>query len=120
LAPGRWVIVLNADDVYVRQRFTMAHEFKHVLDSEAQAIMFARVREPELVRERVADHFAACLLMPKVWVVRAWAGGIQGIVPLARMFEVSRVAMNWRLQELGLIGPIARCAGVPPATQQCA
>ena len=73
------MIVINAGDVYVRQRFTMAHEFKHVLDSPTQAIMFARVREPSLVRERVADHFAACLLMPKVWVVRAWTHGIQDI-----------------------------------------
>src|SRR5436305_56239 len=31
-AAGRWIITLNADEPRVRQRFSLMHEFKHVLD----------------------------------------------------------------------------------------
>ncbi len=31
-AGGRWVILVNRNDVWGRQRFSLAHEFKHVLD----------------------------------------------------------------------------------------
>ena len=31
---GRWLIGINQDDAPVRRRFTLAHEFKHVLDWE--------------------------------------------------------------------------------------
>lgn len=102
---GRWVIALNASESPTRQRFSLAHEFKHVLDSPYVAALYpnaygvsARDRA-----EQVCDHFAACLLMPRMWVKRVWSSGVQDVGQLARHFDVSTQAMRMRLQLIGLI-----------------
>ena len=66
-----WRLEASAADHANRQRFTFCHEFKHVIDHPGRDLFYANGR----VRERVADQFAACLLMPKVLVVRAWCAG---------------------------------------------
>lgn len=93
---NHWRITVNARHARVRQRFSIAHEFAHVLDAP-----FRRVAAPELAEE-LADYFAACLLMPKRLVQKAWADGLQDIATLARYFNVSVAAMRWRIDELGL------------------
>lgn len=102
---GRWLIVLNAGEPPVRQRFSLAHEFKHVLDSPFIATLYPDDMGLSADRraEQVCDHFAGCLLMPRPWVKRAWASGIQGVDQLARYFDVSRQAMERRLVGIGLI-----------------
>jgi hypothetical protein len=94
---GRWHIVVNADHALVRQRFTMAHELWHVLEHPFMAYAL-----DEDTTEQLADFFAACVLMPKAWVKRLWGQGIQDTPTLARRFYVSRPAMRWRIDELGL------------------
>lgn len=94
---GRWHIVVNADHALVRQRFSICHELWHVLEHP-----FAAYAPDEDTTEQLADFFAACLLMPKAWVKRLWGQGMQDGPTLARHFEVSRPAMRWRLDELGL------------------
>lgn len=108
---GRWLIVINGADPIGRQRFSLAHEFKHVLDHPfittlypATASMSARERE-----EQVCDYFAACLLMPRLWLKRSWTSGTQDLRTLAREFEVSRAAMQVRLLQVGLVQPAERC-----------
>jgi Zn-dependent peptidase ImmA (M78 family) len=59
--------------------------------------------------EQICDYFAATLLMPKVWVRRAFVNGPQDLHALARTFGVSMSAMNVRLQSLGLIPKTPRC-----------
>lgn len=110
-ARGRWVIVLNAAEPLVRQRFSLAHEAKHVLDAPAMSYLYPAIRgmTSHDISERVADHFAACLLMPRPWVKRAWTTGTQDVRSLARHFHVSQMAMQIRLQTLGLIEPPSRC-----------
>jgi Zn-dependent peptidase ImmA (M78 family) len=93
---GHWCIALNGNEPLVRQRFSLAHELGHVLEAP-----YDRYARPELV-ERVADHFAACLLMPRAWVKKLWGEGIQDTGGLARRFDVSTVAMERRLTELRL------------------
>ncbi|MGD0197226.1 MAG: ImmA/IrrE family metallo-endopeptidase [Solirubrobacteraceae bacterium] len=93
---GRWCIALNSKEALVRQRFSLAHEFAHIVEAP-----FERYARPELV-EPTADYFAACLLMPRSWVKRLWGEGHQDVRDLARRFQVSEVAMNWRLNELRL------------------
>ena len=39
-AKGRWVIVLNGAEPLVRQRFSLAHEFKHVLDAPFDTLLY--------------------------------------------------------------------------------
>ena len=108
-----WVIVLRAEEAKVRQRFSLIHEFKHVLDDPFIEWMYPtrNAYSPEDRAERICDYFAACVLMPRRWIKRDWGNGIQDLDRLARRYNVSRVAMGVRLAELKLIGPTPRCAG---------
>jgi Zn-dependent peptidase ImmA (M78 family) len=101
---GRWLIGVNQDDAPVRRRFTLAHEFKHVLDHPFidRAYVDRRGRPSEKRAEAICDYFAACLLMPRPWVKQAWVGGIQDQRALAQLFGVSEAAMALRLRQLGI------------------
>ena len=59
--------------------------------------------------ERLADLFAANLLMPKRHVKRLWGEGARDAVTLAEHFLVSPRAMEVRLSQLGLVEPRQRC-----------
>ena len=89
----------------VRSRFTIAHEIGHfVLDHGPR--FRDGVENFNMAtrnwRERAANTFAANLLMPKAAVDAAVEKlGITDIVRLARAFDVSQVAMKYRLQNLG-------------------
>lgn len=102
-----WVLTVNAGESETRQRFSLMHEFKHVLDHPIRHLL------PDSdSTERIADYFAACVLMPKTWVKRAWFDGIQHVERLAAMFAVSPAAMRFRLDQLGLSTPDQRrCRG---------
>lgn len=106
-AKGRWLIVLNAGEPPTRQRFSLAHEFKHVLDSPFVAALYPADKGQSIHEraERTCDHFAACLLMPRAWVKRAWGNGQQDVGRLARRFDVSPQAMEVRLRQIGLREP---------------
>lgn len=106
-----WVITLNADEPISRQRFSLMHEFKHVLDHTAKDLLYhdRPFQTAEQQAERVADYFAACLLMPKRVVKRLWCQGNQNMVELAKMLFVSTRALSYRLEQLGLIEPAERC-----------
>jgi predicted transcriptional regulator len=109
---GRWAIVLNGEESATRQRFSLAHEFKHVLDHRFVDLLYSGVKEADRQRwiEQVCDYFAACLLMPRAWVKRAYTTGIQDVTALAATFDVSAAAMRVRLAQIGLAGPQIRCA----------
>lgn len=112
-AQRRWVILVNADDTVGRQRFSLAHEFKHVIDHvSAKNVYRDRAgRSAYLQSERAADYFAAALLMPKAWIKRAYFDqGIHDERVLARMFDVSVAAMRVRIDQLGLRDPEAMAA----------
>jgi Zn-dependent peptidase ImmA (M78 family) len=107
----RWVVLLNAYEPAVRRRFSLAHEFKHVLDHANRAVIYGTERTATHHRniEQLCDYFAACLLMPRPWVKASWASGLQDIVALAGRFDVSPQAMQVRLLQLGLLDPYLRC-----------
>ncbi len=111
---GRWLIVVNRDDSQTRRRFTLAHEFKHVLDHPFVKVVYSElaVRDAERERciEQMCDYFAGCLLIPRNWLKQAWARGVQDQATLAALFNVSEAAMAIRLQQIGLTEPRARCA----------
>lgn len=110
-AKGTWVIVINGTESMVRQRFTLAHEFKHILDY--RYIDIAYPATPALNHrqrtEVVCDYFAGCLLVPRPWLKKAWGGGVQQLPALARMFDVSQAAIQTRLLQTGLIDRPQRC-----------
>ena len=108
---GAWRIQLNSTEPLVRQRFTLAHEFKHVLDAPALQTSYRSINERfdgEQQIEAICDYFAACLLMPKRWVKRVWGEGTRDLASLADVFDVSQIAMRRRLESIGLIDRQAR------------
>lgn len=111
---GRWLIVLNADECEERQRFSLGHEFKHILDHTTQQWVHPNVAPGTLDGrvERLADYFAACLLMPKRHVKSLFYGGTRSD-DMAQAFGVSRRAISVRLSQLGVVDQRPRCVRRP-------
>jgi hypothetical protein len=109
---GLWMIVLNGREPATRQRFSLAHEFKHILDDRFVDLIYRHVPEPDRVAfiEQVCDYFAGCLLMPRPWLKRSWGQGVQQPKDLARLFHVSEAAIETRLGQIGLTMPRPRCS----------
>lgn len=119
LIPGpdeKWIIVVNAEQAEVRQRFTVAHELGHLLlhgYATAHADRFFKLRdarssEGSAVDEIQANQFAAELLMPRRMLLEATHEQVldhaaddgvfdQLVEDLAKRFKVSRQAMAIRL-----------------------
>jgi Zn-dependent peptidase ImmA (M78 family) len=100
---GRWLALVNGAMSRGRQRFSLAHEFKHILDHPSVGLLYRD--HDECVAEQACDYFAACLLMPKRWLRLAWADGVRDVPTLARRFGVSSQAVKMRLLQTGLIRP---------------
>lgn len=110
---GCWVIALNRDEPLVRQRFSLLHEFAHVLQTPFGNELYPASggMSTEERSEQVADHFAACALMPRRWVRSAFFNhGVTNPRTLAARFEVSQTAMRVRLASLGMLSGSVRCA----------
>jgi hypothetical protein len=105
---GRWIILVNRTDTWGRQRFSLAHEYKHCIDGPLADTLY-RSADPAIrkaLAERAADTFAASLLMPRSMVKRAYYDeGIRDPGQLARLFQVSTAAMRIRIEQLSLEGP---------------
>ncbi|MGF1653664.1 MAG: ImmA/IrrE family metallo-endopeptidase, partial [Actinomycetales bacterium] len=99
-----WVICVAADEPRVRQRFTIMHELKHIIDYGHDARLYRGHGHLTSAQqaERAADYFAGCLLMPKRLLHRAWRAGHRQPAALARFFEVSTRAVEVRLAQIGL------------------
>jgi hypothetical protein len=103
-ARSHWRIVLKTSEPRQRQRFSLAHEFKHVLDDPVIDRTHAHLKPHRRQEraERLCNSFAACLLMPRPWIKHDYYGGMQNVRALARRYYVSQEAMTTRLSELGL------------------
>lgn len=104
---GRWLLLVNASEPATRQRFSLAHEYKHALDHRYRSLLYQDrgSTSADTQAELAADEFAAALLMPRRWVLDAWNRGQQRLSVLANLFEVSPQAMSRRLETLGLRPP---------------
>jgi hypothetical protein len=99
-----WIIVINAHEDPIRQRFSLAHEFKHILDHTTRHFMYrddAKYTAREQA-ERVADFFAGCLLMPKSQLKRLYYQGTQKPFELSKQFQTSVRAIHCRLRQTGI------------------
>ncbi len=103
-AGGRWLLSINASEPWTRQRFSLLHELKQVLDHPYVQQIYAGDEQAE----HLADYFAACVLMPRRYVKRVWGEGMQSLAALSNHFGVSERALALRLQHLGLRAPLAR------------
>lgn len=113
-----WVITLSIDDSPARQRFTLLHEFKHIVDHGSVARLYRgdRRRTGAEQAEAAADYFAGCALVPKRELKSVWGDGLQRLTALADYFGVSVQAVSVRLAqtklniERDLVPAVARCA----------
>ncbi|MAF81090.1 hypothetical protein CL628_03715 [bacterium] len=100
-------IYVDLDDEVNRQAFTIAHELgHHYLHADKHKEVYFRHFSEQLnfedkQQEREANWFAACLLMPRHAMLRAWSD-TKETRELAHTFEVSQTAIYYRLTELGL------------------
>lgn len=106
---GQPVIRYNDKEPLVRQRFTIAHELGHfALNHPGGFRDNFRIYLDESVRkdifERQANQFASELLMPEgavMWVVKSSKSN--NVYDYARRFNVSPMAMHFRVKNLGII-----------------
>jgi Zn-dependent peptidase ImmA (M78 family) len=112
---GQWLVVVNAAEPTTRQRFSLAHEFKHIVDHRFAKLIYSALpaNQRSDLTERICDYFAGCLLMPRPWVKSLYCSGIQDVAELARHFTVSSAAMTVRLNQIGLAEPTPRCLPLP-------
>jgi Zn-dependent peptidase ImmA (M78 family) len=104
---GKPVIRVNANEPLVRRRFTLAHEIGHFQLRHEDSFR----DHPESFstgnydpREIAANQFAAELLMPEIAVrYLVFKLNLKAIGSLAAKLQVSEVAMQYRLKNLGLI-----------------
>jgi Zn-dependent peptidase ImmA (M78 family) len=118
---GRVIIGINARNSPSRQRFTIAHELGHWLMHDGkplivdQSVMINKRDDVSSqatdLQEVQANQFVADLLMPKEYVMDELRQQMSSdigsreelITLLARRFDVSNDAMNWRLINLGVL-----------------
>jgi Zn-dependent peptidase ImmA (M78 family) len=105
---GHWVIFVDKNDIHGRRRYTLAHEFKHVIDHSLDKLAYQRLGYGDAEKRRahveaICQYFAACFLMPKTWIKNSYANGVQDVYDLASLFQVSVTAMDVRLHQMGLL-----------------
>lgn len=99
------VIGVNSEHHEHRRRFTIGHELGHYLlahhDRFHLDIEAGHVSTYDWASERAANDFAAEILMPHEMVIRAFSK-TPSAAALAHRFNVSELAMGYRLVHLGL------------------
>lgn len=109
-------ISANGNDHYYRRRFTMAHELAHFIlhrDLIGRGLDDDRMYRSTAVgnfyntavehsHETQANQLAAQLLVPAKLLREIWAAGEHDVDGLAKKFQVSKQAMQIRLQSLNL------------------
>ncbi len=105
-----WVISLNPTEPRTRRRFTVLHEYKHIIDHGSPGLLPTAHPRPlqRAPEEVVADYFAGCVLIPKRLLTTAYYDGIQRPRDLAELFDVSPGAITTRLSQVGLGAPPQR------------
>lgn len=94
-----WVLHLNARDPAPVQRYTAFHEGFHILTHNS-GVSFSRIGlAHQAFSERLADYFAASILMPREWVSKAWPRMRSG-ERMARLFGVPPQAVRHWLHRL--------------------
>lgn len=104
-------ILVNADQLRSRSLFTLAHELGHVLNSDGTMINIDKDLRARSDEERLANAFAAALLMPEPEIRETIDEYGRQAESLARMlvnFGVSYETLIYRLHNLGIINAEGR------------
>jgi hypothetical protein len=89
----QWVVHINEDLRSEVRRFTAFHEGFHVICSSSGLAFKNNSEGHEVVIERLADYFAACILMPREMIHRYWSE-IKDPAMMAAVFSVPEVEMK--------------------------
>ena len=125
-------VALNANHPVERQRWTLAHEYAHLLaDRYKPEISVLGSRRRSSHSERIADAFAIEFLMPTTGIVRRFqalhheTGGRitpTELLQLSHLYGVSVQSMTHRLEDSNLIPPDSwdrlQAAGFKPRAAQ--
>jgi hypothetical protein len=108
LRGGGYFIGVNKNASHTHRRFTLAHEFKHLLDYPYAKMLYGRLGQGDEAQQQkqlewIADTFAAHFLMPSTLLKQVWTTPLQDIPALAGLFTVSEQAMRIRLENEGLL-----------------
>jgi hypothetical protein len=96
-----WIIQLNSRDSRRVRRYSLFHEAFHIACRiTCPACDKVEVRRTSF-NEVLADHFAACVLMPKEWVEEHWPR-VRDVRAMAGMFDVPLSQMRQRIKQLNL------------------
>lgn len=110
--PGLQTILVNRKEAPSRRAFDLAHELFHIMTWDAMPPARIEGWEPKPIKgnrvERLANVFAASLLMPESAVRSRWAqrGDValrEWVAGTARTFRVSPSALQWRLVNMRLL-----------------
>lgn len=99
-------VLFNAAQSRSRRRFSLAHEYGHVLMDRHRMATPSTIGKPQDLIELRADAFAAGFLMPENGVRRKVEGeriGMLEVAAVAQAFEVSRRAALRRIKDLRLV-----------------
>ena len=98
-----WLISLNAGEPPLRRRFSLFHEYKHIIDHPMRDVLYPpERRSSKVLPEQLADYFAGCVLTPKRLLKRLYCEGHSDLDELSSIFMVSTRALEVRLHQLGL------------------
>ena len=105
-SPKLSVIVVNKNLQLVRQRFTIAHEFGHIIMPHKSRYFICYSGRNRLM-ERAANRFAAELLMPEPMLKNLWKKYSTNrdfqVDAVAHILQVSKTALYARLREVGIL-----------------
>lgn len=105
-------VLFNAAQSRTRRRFSLAHEYGHVLMDRHRLASLSKIGPPEDLIELRADAFAAAFLMPEGGVLHAIdrpagkAIGLLEVAAVAQAFGVSRRSALRRIEHLQLVSAI--------------
>lgn len=115
----KWFIIVNSNHHRNRQRFTIAHEIAHFhlghameehVDREFTVLMRDENSSTAADEQEIeANRFAAELLMPEEFIIRDFIrlGRLddETVTRLALKYQVSELALEHRLRNIGLLQP---------------
>ena len=91
----RYLIAVNADQLFARLRWTAAHEFGHILAGHFLDLGVSKLPKTQVLEEE-ADYFAASFLAPLAMIRELRVSNPR---ELQERFGLSRTAAVWRWEE---------------------
>jgi hypothetical protein len=97
-----WIVHVNANAPPEVRHFTAFHEGFHIICGSSGLVFRRRGNAHQAVSERLADYFAASILMPRDFVYGLWPE-VEDVAKMARIFTVPEPVMKDWLVRLSVV-----------------